>query len=253
MYDDDRSIGSSNYYYKVAKFPTKNIKTPIILVYGGSDSLVDIKVMLKELPQHTTLVHEIPHFEHLDFLWAQDVKKLVFPVVFAALARHAQTKLMDDKRAIENVLFDVSEAQLRAEFDRQRQEYNGYGNLPNAQPGETMKLLVSESEDDENGKKVVLHARHASSTADNGITSPRQERFSTARPRTDSDTTASGRDDQSSINSVSIRPPSSRKDGSGGTRSSAVGAARFGVGGIRLGKSRVVTGGTGSDGERKVS
>lgn len=92
MYDDDTSnafsIGASNRYYKVAKFPTRNIKTPIVLVYGGSDSLVDIRVMLKELPRHT-MAFEIPHFEHLDFLWAQDVDRLVFPHVFEALKHFA--------------------------------------------------------------------------------------------------------------------------------------------------------------------
>jgi lysosomal acid lipase/cholesteryl ester hydrolase len=92
MYDDDTSnalsIGASNRYYKVAKFPTRNIKTPIVLVYGGSDSLVDIRVMLKELPKHTMAI-EIPHFEHLDFLWAQEVDKLVFPHVFEALQHYA--------------------------------------------------------------------------------------------------------------------------------------------------------------------
>lgn len=94
MYDDDvqlrLSIGAGERYYKVAKFPTRNIKTPIVLMYGGSDSLVDIDVMLKELPKHTT-AKEIPHFEHLDFLWAQDVDNLVFPGVFEALEKHART------------------------------------------------------------------------------------------------------------------------------------------------------------------
>lgn len=88
MYDDDSSgkfsITATNRYYKPAKFPTRNIKTPIVLVYGGSDSLVDIRVMLRELPRHT-IASEIPHYEHLDFLWAQDVDKLVFPHVFEAL------------------------------------------------------------------------------------------------------------------------------------------------------------------------
>ncbi|KAK4946246.1 cholesterol esterase [Elasticomyces elasticus] len=92
MYDDDGSnkfsIGASNRYYKVAKFPTRNIKTPIVLVYGGSDSLVDIRVMLKELPRHT-IATEIPHYEHLDFLWAQDVQNLVFPHVLEALRYYA--------------------------------------------------------------------------------------------------------------------------------------------------------------------
>jgi lysosomal acid lipase/cholesteryl ester hydrolase len=88
MYDDDSSspfsIGASDRYYKVAKFPTRNIKTPTVLVYGGSDSLVDIKTMLRELPKHT-MAFEIKHFEHLDFLWAQEVDCLVFPHVFNAL------------------------------------------------------------------------------------------------------------------------------------------------------------------------
>lgn len=88
MYDDEiqSPFGVTNgaKYYKPAKFPTRNIKTPIVLVYGGSDSLVDIKVMLKELPKHT-VAKEIPHYEHLDFLWAGDVHQEVFPYVFDAL------------------------------------------------------------------------------------------------------------------------------------------------------------------------
>jgi lysosomal acid lipase/cholesteryl ester hydrolase len=88
MYDDDVqpvvSLGSVSKYTKVAKFPTRNIKTPIVLVYGGSDSLVDINIMLKELPSHTVAT-EIPHYEHLDFLWAREVDTLVFPHVFDAL------------------------------------------------------------------------------------------------------------------------------------------------------------------------
>ncbi|KAF2014461.1 alpha/beta-hydrolase [Aaosphaeria arxii CBS 175.79] len=93
MYDDEapNPITSNRAkYYKVAKFPTKNIKTPIVLVYGGSDSLVDINVMLKELPRHT-IAKEIPHYEHLDFLWASTVNQLVFPHVFEALEEYAGT------------------------------------------------------------------------------------------------------------------------------------------------------------------
>ncbi|KAH8677088.1 Alpha/Beta hydrolase protein [Ilyonectria robusta] len=88
MYDDDvhqpMSVTSTNKYSKVAKYPTRNIKTPIVLVYGGSDSLVDIKAMLKELPPQTVAT-EIPHYEHLDFLWARDVDAQVFQHVFDAL------------------------------------------------------------------------------------------------------------------------------------------------------------------------
>lgn len=92
MFDDDvqapLSLGASDRYYKVAKFPTRNIKTPIVLLYGGSDSLVDVNVMQRELPKHT-VTQEISHFEHLDFLWAQNVENLVFPYVFEALDRYA--------------------------------------------------------------------------------------------------------------------------------------------------------------------
>lgn len=91
-YDDDvpapLSLGTSDRYYKVAKFPTRNIKTPIVLVYGGSDNLVDINVMLRELPKHT-VAKVVPHFEHLDFLWANQVETLVFPYVFDALEEYA--------------------------------------------------------------------------------------------------------------------------------------------------------------------
>lgn len=84
------SVTDGRRYYKVPKFPTRNIRTPIVLVYGGSDSLVDIDIMLKELPKHT-IAKEIQKYEHLDFLWASDVDKLVFPHVFDALNFHGKS------------------------------------------------------------------------------------------------------------------------------------------------------------------
>ena len=78
------SVSTSNKFSKVAKYPTRNIRTPVVLVYGGSDSLVDIKAMLRELPPQTVAT-EIPHYEHLDFLWARDVDAQVFKHVFDAL------------------------------------------------------------------------------------------------------------------------------------------------------------------------
>lgn len=94
MFDDEvqglLQVSQGRRFYKPAKYPTKNIRTPIVLVYGGSDSLVDINVMLKELPKHT-IAKEIPHYEHLDFLWASDVDKLVHPHVFDALDLHARS------------------------------------------------------------------------------------------------------------------------------------------------------------------
>jgi len=92
MYDDDIQSPIAAFagkgFYKVAKFPTRNITTPITLIYGGNDSLVDIDVMLRELPGHT-VAKEVKHYEHLDFLWAKDVHKLVFPYVLAALGAYS--------------------------------------------------------------------------------------------------------------------------------------------------------------------
>lgn len=105
MYDDDPplSISNSTRFTKVAKYPTRNIRTPIVLIYGGSDSLVDIKAMLRELPR-TTVATEIPHYEHLDFLWARDVAAQVFPHVFDALdsftdAEHTRDEYASYRRA----------------------------------------------------------------------------------------------------------------------------------------------------------
>jgi lysosomal acid lipase/cholesteryl ester hydrolase len=122
MYDDDVQAplslsSSSGRYYKVAKFPTRNIKTPIVLVYGGSDSLVDINVMLKELPKHTVAT-EIPHFEHLDFLWAAEVDTLVFPHVFNALDSYAAR---DHSKALPSSTFNgryITAGPIDSEDDR---------------------------------------------------------------------------------------------------------------------------------------
>lgn len=91
FYDDEIhapfSVAVSERFYKPVKYPTKNIKTPIVLLYGGEDSLVDINVMLKELPR-TTVTTKIANYEHLDFLWAHDVDRQVFGHVFEALERY---------------------------------------------------------------------------------------------------------------------------------------------------------------------
>lgn len=67
MYDDDdlevsvpqrvgSHISSGPTSYCPARFPTKNISSPIVMLYGDSDSLVDIKLMLRELPANSTAI-----------------------------------------------------------------------------------------------------------------------------------------------------------------------------------------------------
>ncbi|KAJ5689165.1 lipase [Penicillium macrosclerotiorum] len=102
FYDDEThapfSIVASERFYKPVKYPTRNIKTPIVLLYGGSDSLVDINVMLQGLPRGT-VAKSIPSYEHLDFLWASDVDHQVFGYVFDALATHSR----DESTSVETV------------------------------------------------------------------------------------------------------------------------------------------------------
>ncbi|CAG8455820.1 6888_t:CDS:2, partial [Scutellospora calospora] len=46
------------------KFPTEQIKTPISVFYGGSDSLIKLEVLLKQLPR-PVFVKEVQPYEHL--------------------------------------------------------------------------------------------------------------------------------------------------------------------------------------------
>lgn len=93
MYDDDvitpggRTNGGS---YLPVRFPTKNIVTPIVLLYGDSDSLVDIDVMLAQLPGHT-VAKRLHTYEHLDVLWGRSVHQDVFPLVVDALQLHCES------------------------------------------------------------------------------------------------------------------------------------------------------------------
>ncbi|RPB05058.1 alpha/beta-hydrolase [Choiromyces venosus 120613-1] len=128
MYDDDIQSPIAAFagkgFYKVAKFPTRNITTPITLIYGGNDSLVDIDVMLRELPGHT-VAKEVEHYEHLDFLWAKDVHKLVFPHVLEALEAYSTG----------------GDKEVRNEFDPKKPVSNG-----NAQPSSSLtKNLTAHS------------------------------------------------------------------------------------------------------------
>ena len=142
MYDDEIqapiSMASGTKYYKVAKFPTRNIKTPIVLVYGGSDSLVDIKLMLRELPKHTEAV-EVPHYEHLDFLWASDVDKLVFPHVLSALDFYAGPSKSKEAKALRGV---AQSPQLPSYSEAER------ANAPLKSPFRSIALESDDADDD---------------------------------------------------------------------------------------------------------
>ncbi|KAG6857728.1 hypothetical protein H0H87_004144 [Tephrocybe sp. NHM501043] len=93
MYDDDTPpvlpVRSAVSAYRPARFPTRNIAAPVVLMYGDIDSLVDIDVMRTQLPPHT-LVHRLHGYEHLDVLWGKDVHKDVIPHVLDYLKQHQE-------------------------------------------------------------------------------------------------------------------------------------------------------------------
>lgn len=87
MYDDDvlsPVVVTSVSSYRPVRFPTRNIVTPIVLLYGDSDSLVDIDTMLAQLPSHT-VAKRLHTYEHLDVLWGRNVHIDVIPEVLASL------------------------------------------------------------------------------------------------------------------------------------------------------------------------
>ena len=95
MYDDDIDALSPalaargpTIAYRPARFPTKNIATPIVLLYGTNDSLVDINIMRAQLPEHTE-AKGLEGYEHVDILWGRDVDRDVIPEVLKALRKYS--------------------------------------------------------------------------------------------------------------------------------------------------------------------
>ncbi|KAF8273435.1 triacylglycerol lipase [Lactarius quietus] len=102
MYDDDMytpSLRPSKRTsprpgYRPAKFPTHNIATNIVILYGDVDSLVDIDAMRKELPKHRIDIRRLRGYEHLDVLWGKNVHVDVIPQVTCVLREHCKNPEM---------------------------------------------------------------------------------------------------------------------------------------------------------------
>jgi len=98
MYDEDvqssvspsaQGSWSVRFYYRPARFPTRNISSPVVLLYGDKDSLVDINAMKRQLPKHA-VAKPLRGYEHLDILWGENVHEDVIPEVMEALRTHAR-------------------------------------------------------------------------------------------------------------------------------------------------------------------
>ncbi|GAV56318.1 hypothetical protein ZYGR_0BB00950 [Zygosaccharomyces rouxii] len=76
--ESDGLINTLQKPYRIASFPTRtNIQIPILLIYGGNDSLVDIEVMKENLPKKRVFDIEVENHEHLDLIWGENVDSLV--------------------------------------------------------------------------------------------------------------------------------------------------------------------------------
>ncbi|KAL9127955.1 MAG: hypothetical protein Q9217_003268 [Psora testacea] len=232
MYDDDvqapMSVAASDRYYKVAKFPTRNIKTPIVLIYGGSDSLVDIRVMMKQLPRHTVAT-EISHFEHLDFLWAQGVENLVFPIVFKALTAYAGR---DHLKSLAPPYKTLGKAQLAAVADP------SYSEDDNSSRDYS---VANSATGDSNAHELDLPA-HKSSP----ITRWRKQLLRTQFSPSKEPSTESGEDVAEPPEYIGPYTKTSAKhthkrSGSTSSLRSFEGAPKFGEDGISVGASRATT------------
>jgi hypothetical protein len=60
------------------EYPLKQIKTPLVLFEGTADSLQDAS--LKQLPSLVG-THFVTGYEHLDFMWAENVSEKVWPLL----------------------------------------------------------------------------------------------------------------------------------------------------------------------------
>ncbi|KAG2220893.1 hypothetical protein INT45_013022 [Circinella minor] len=85
------------------RFTTKQIKTPIAIFYGGSDSLVDFDVLSADLPAPLAYVKAIKHWEHLDFLWAEKIEDIVFPDILKLLEHFNPSISLSEEQQHQNV------------------------------------------------------------------------------------------------------------------------------------------------------
>ncbi|SCU78507.1 LAME_0A04720g1_1 [Lachancea meyersii CBS 8951] len=89
--------------YQITTFPTRtSIRIPVLLLYGGSDSLVDIEVMKANLPISQVFDVVIPAHEHLDLLWGRDVGELVIPNLLRFIWFFKDIKALEGETALDS-------------------------------------------------------------------------------------------------------------------------------------------------------
>lgn len=166
--ESDDMFNSLTRPYLVPTFPTRtNIRIPILLIYGGNDLLVDIKVMKRNLPATSVFDVKVDNHEHLDLIWGQYTDVLVISKVLKFI------EFFDNIGA--NLLPSISRRDSSAsEFgttSRRRQTLTNSGKLLNAIPANTMRIVDNLSE-----PSATLTARVLSTPGSQARMSPLSQR-----------------------------------------------------------------------------
>lgn len=69
------------------EYDLKRLRMPVAVFYGGKDTVIDIDALKEVLPACVKW-HEEPLYEHLDMIWADTAKDVIFPEVMKLLEEY---------------------------------------------------------------------------------------------------------------------------------------------------------------------
>eukprot|EP01087_Luapelamoeba_hula_P016092 TRINITY_DN4917_c0_g1_i1.p1 TRINITY_DN4917_c0_g1~~TRINITY_DN4917_c0_g1_i1.p1 ORF type:complete len:464 (-),score=77.92 TRINITY_DN4917_c0_g1_i1:68-1459(-) len=100
MFDDSYRTSARNvdsyHQNSVPSYPLSRLQScPVACFYGLRDNMSDIKRLVGALPKNTRYFEE-PDYEHLDFLWADNVRTHVFPRIKQLLGTYNPSPLAAD-------------------------------------------------------------------------------------------------------------------------------------------------------------
>lgn len=90
MFDDYMmSTGTEYSGYSLPQYQLGQINTPIACFCGGRDTLPQTPLLLASLPKdRKILVHIEERYEHLDFMWAEDIAQTIYPKILPLLEKY---------------------------------------------------------------------------------------------------------------------------------------------------------------------
>lgn len=75
-----------NSFQVVPEFPVRHVTTPIFIICGTKDTLIDLPFLMRHLPMARVL--RIAGYEHMDPIWARDAEDKCFPQIMEFLRFH---------------------------------------------------------------------------------------------------------------------------------------------------------------------